>query len=73
MKRSEMVDLMVKTERECQEYKCGRAFMQTILKKMEKAGMLPPRNNLNFNSPRHDDPTCHINDLFAWEPEDETQ
>ena len=51
MKRSEMVDLMVKTERECQEYKCGRAFMQTILKKMEEAGMLPPYRQDGKGSP----------------------
>jgi len=57
MKRSEMIDLMLKTERECQEYKCGKAFMETLLNKLEEAGMLPP--------------SCEGDKYTEWDEEDE--
>ena len=72
-----MIDLMLKTERECQEYKCGKSFMETLLKKMEEAGMLPPYaeiSTLEYELDEHGllgDLIKWVNTAHEWEKEDE--
>jgi hypothetical protein len=66
VKRSEMVKLMLKFERESQEYKCGKRFMDNLLKKMEEAGMLPPAIKSKFI-----DGYGNIIEDYEWDEEDE--
>jgi hypothetical protein len=63
-----MVKLMLKFERESQEYKCGIRFMDNLLKKMEEAGMLPPVSEEIDQKP---DGNWERYETNEWEEEDE--